>query len=298
MKRIVLLIVMLMGVVTVAQERIPRLIPRDYNNVPAAVPVWYDTTTGTYKYYQDNSASILDALSSGVPVSYDTVSASPVSSSQAYGSWEYKNYAVKFNIMLANKNGYSVRFSDGNYYAINRVDNDIDVELARFSYTASEGDLVRVERTISGIFTLWINGIKLGSCTDNTYDLSETIVSHMEYVTNLTMTPLRTRDLVEDNVKLTYALLGSTNSYSQFITSTSAAVGEVDFGFETQSVTFINDGVTTDTLYVSTSNTFPATNTIVRLGGEGFTKRMKTNKLYFKVGNVPLAGKKIRIEGY
>lgn len=231
-------------------------------------------------------------------VSVDMVSASPVSSSQAYGSWEYKNYAVKFNIMLANKNGYSVQFKDGDYYAINRVDNDIDVELARFSYTASEGDLVRVERTISGIFTLWINGIKLGSCTDNTYDLSETIVSHMEYVTNLTMTPLRLRDVVEDNVKLTYALLGSTNSYSQFITSTSAAVGEVDFGFETQSVTFINDGVTTDTLYVSTSNTFPATNTIVRLGGEGFTKRMKTNKLYFKVGNVPLAGKKIRIEGY
>ena len=67
MKRIVLLIVMLMGVVTVAQERIPRLIPRDYNNVPAAVPVWYDTTTGTYKYYQDNSASMLDALSGLYP---------------------------------------------------------------------------------------------------------------------------------------------------------------------------------------------------------------------------------------
>ncbi len=90
----------------------------------------------------------------------------------------------------------------------------------------------------------------------------------------------------------------SSNSYGVLRTTTGTTIDSVAFGFDTQTITFINDGTTSDTLYVSTSSNFPATNVMVRLGGEGFTKRMKTNKLYFKVGNVPLAGKKIRIEGY
>jgi len=102
---------------------------------------------------------------------------------------------------------------------------------------------------------------------------------------------------VKDSLLIT-ATESSTNSYSQFITATSAKVDTVNFGFDTRTVTFINDGATTDTLYVSTSNTFPVTNTIVRFGGEGFTKKMKVSTLYYKVGNVPLANKKIRIEGY
>lgn len=90
----------------------------------------------------------------------------------------------------------------------------------------------------------------------------------------------------------------SSNSYGVLRTTTGTTIDSVAFGFDTQTITFINDGTTSDTLYVSTSSNFPATNVMVRLGGEGFTKRMKTNKLYFKVGNVPLADKKIRIEGY
>jgi len=238
----------------------------------------------------------------------NTVDEDGVVNTQIYGTWEG-------NLINPHDEEYSVFFEsalavDGfPHYVLDFVDSDDKIVFKYFTGEVSYDVIfeapypgIRMEsfRLQKGLneWRLWVDSIYLGSFVNDAIQYIGKVYPINITIANLTMTPLRTRDLVEDNVKLTYDLLGSTNSYSQFITSTSAAVGEVDFGFETQSVTFINDGVTTDTLYVSTSNTFPATNTIVRFGGEGFTKRMKTNKLYFKVGNVPLAGKKIRIEGY
>lgn len=87
----------------------------------------------------------------------------------------------------------------------------------------------------------------------------------------------------------------STNNYAKEHTTVAAADSAV-FGFTTKYVTFINDGATTDTLYVSSDPLFPATNTIKRVGSEGFTKPYGVTKLYFKVGATPQASKKIRIE--
>ena len=92
-------------------------------------------------------------------------------------------------------------------------------------------------------------------------------------------------------------IISSTNSYSVPSFSTVGTVKDsVVFGFTTKSVFFMNDGIATDTLFVSSSASFPSTNTIRRNGGEGFTKYWGVTKLYFKVGTTPLASKKLRIE--
>lgn len=90
-------------------------------------------------------------------------------------------------------------------------------------------------------------------------------------------------------------ITSSTNNYAEEHT-TVAAADSVVFGFTTKYVTFVNDATTSDTLYVSPSPSFPATNTIKRIGGEGFTKPYGVTKLYFKVGATPQASKIIRIE--
>lgn len=100
----------------------------------------------------------------------------------------------------------------------------------------------------------------------------------------------------QTNGTQTTMITGSPNNYATWFSTVGTVKDSVQFGFTTRSVTFINDGVLTDTLFVSTSNSFPSTNTIKRLGGEGFTKQWATTKLYFKVGTTPLASKKIRIE--
>ncbi|MCL4419867.1 hypothetical protein M1146_07305 [Patescibacteria group bacterium] len=100
----------------------------------------------------------------------------------------------------------------------------------------------------------------------------------------------------QTNGTQTTMITGSPNNYATWFSTVGTVKDSVQFGFTTRSVTFINDGVLTDTLFVSTSNSFPSTNTIKRLGGEGFTKQWATTKLYFKVGTTPLASKKIRVE--
>jgi hypothetical protein len=91
-------------------------------------------------------------------------------------------------------------------------------------------------------------------------------------------------------------LTPSTNSYSVWFSTAGTVKDSVSWGFTSKSVTFINDNTSTDTLFVSTSASFPSTNTVKRLGGEGFTKRWSTTKLYFKVGAIPAASKKLRVE--
>ena len=88
----------------------------------------------------------------------------------------------------------------------------------------------------------------------------------------------------------------TNNSYAQNFTTTGTTIVSVVFSFTPHSITFINDGVPTDSLFVSSNKTFPSTNKITRLGGEGFTKSWAFTKLYFKVGTTPLVSKKIRIE--
>jgi hypothetical protein len=90
--------------------------------------------------------------------------------------------------------------------------------------------------------------------------------------------------------------LGSSNSYAAWPSTTGTTIDSVSFSFTPKSITFINDETITDTLFVSSSSSFPTANTIRRLGGEGFTKLWSTSKLYYKVGTTPAASKKIRIE--
>lgn len=101
---------------------------------------------------------------------------------------------------------------------------------------------------------------------------------------------------VQTNGTQTTMLTGSPNSYSVWFSTAGTVKDSVVYGFTTRSVTFINDGISTDTLFVSPTSTFPSTNTIKRLGGEGFTKQWAVTKLYFKVATTPVASKKIRIE--
>lgn len=90
--------------------------------------------------------------------------------------------------------------------------------------------------------------------------------------------------------------LGSSNSYAAWPSTTGTTIDSVSFSFTPKSITFINDGASTDTLFVSSSSSFPTANTIRRLGGEGFTKFWAVTKLYYKVGTTPAASKKIRVE--
>jgi hypothetical protein len=95
---------------------------------------------------------------------------------------------------------------------------------------------------------------------------------------------------------ITITIGATSNNYGTSFTTTGTTIDSVSFGFTTQSVTFINDGISTDTLFISPVKTFPSTNRIKRMGGEGLTKQWAVSKLYFKVGTTPLASKKIRIE--
>ena len=89
---------------------------------------------------------------------------------------------------------------------------------------------------------------------------------------------------------------GSPNHYGTIFTTAGTNPDSISFAFTTRSITFINDGVSTDTLFVSSSKTFPTTNRDARTGGEGLTKSWALTKVYFKVGTTPLASKKIRVE--
>ena len=91
--------------------------------------------------------------------------------------------------------------------------------------------------------------------------------------------------------------LSTSNSYAQIFTTTGTTIDSVSFNFTPHKITIINDGVVTDSLFISSSKTFPTTNKVLRLGGEGLTKDWAFTKLYFKVGTTPLPSKKIRIEG-
>lgn len=104
-----------------------------------------------------------------------------------------------------------------------------------------------------------------------------------------------TKDSIAVLNNLLRELKASSNSYGEEHT-TVAALDSVVFGFNTKIITFINDATSSDTLYVSTNSSFPMTNTIKRIGGEGFTKEWNTSKLYFKIGYTPQASKVIRIE--
>ena len=89
---------------------------------------------------------------------------------------------------------------------------------------------------------------------------------------------------------------GSSNSYARWLSTTGTTVDTVVFGFTPKSVTVINDNSSTDTLFVSSSGSFPSTNTIKRLGGEGFAKYWATDTIFVKVATTPAASKKLRIE--
>jgi hypothetical protein len=102
-----------------------------------------------------------------------------------------------------------------------------------------------------------------------------------------------------DSTKLTALitnLSATTNTYGANFSTTGTTVDSVSFGFTPHSITFINDGVPTDSLFISPSITFSSTKKITRIGGEGLTKSWAYTKLYFKVGTTPLPSKKIRIE--
>jgi hypothetical protein len=100
----------------------------------------------------------------------------------------------------------------------------------------------------------------------------------------------------QTNGAQTTMITGSPNSYGTFFTTAGTNSDSVSFGFTTRSITFINDNTYTDTLFISPVKTFPITNRWKRMGGEGLTKSWAGTKLYFKVGTVPAASKKIRIE--
>lgn len=88
----------------------------------------------------------------------------------------------------------------------------------------------------------------------------------------------------------------SSNFYAAWDTTTGTTVDTLVFGFTAISVTIINDATTLDTLMISNSVSFPATSTIYRLGGEGFTKAWSIDTLYIKSGANADASKAFRIE--
>ena len=91
-------------------------------------------------------------------------------------------------------------------------------------------------------------------------------------------------------------LNSSSNSYGTVFTTAGTNPDSIIFGFTPKTITVINDGVSTDSLFVSAVKTFPSTNRLTRTGGEGFSKAWAVTKIYFKVGTTPLASKKIRVE--
>jgi hypothetical protein len=97
-------------------------------------------------------------------------------------------------------------------------------------------------------------------------------------------------------VKTNELLLTSANSYSEWLSTKGTTVDTVTFGFNTRIITAVNDGTSSDTLYISSDASFPSKNTIKRVGGEAFTKLWREDILYLKVGYIPIASKKIRIE--
>ena len=100
----------------------------------------------------------------------------------------------------------------------------------------------------------------------------------------------------ETNQAYRNAFVGSLNSYARWLSTTGTTVDTVVFGFTPKSVTVINDNSSTDTLFVSSSGSFPSTNTVKRLGGEGFAKYWATDTIFVKVATTPAASKKLRIE--
>ncbi len=101
---------------------------------------------------------------------------------------------------------------------------------------------------------------------------------------------------VTDVLGATAANQVSVNQLGGIYTTTGTTIDSISTTFTPIRWTFINEGVSTDSLIVSSDRTFPSGKRTIRLGGEGFTKLWAVTKLYYKVGTTPLASKKIRIE--
>lgn len=76
----------------------------------------------------------------------------------------------------------------------------------------------------------------------------------------------------------------------------SAEVDSVVFGFTSANITIINDAAATDTMFISLSSAFTDSATFVRTGGEGMSVPLTVDKIYYKFGSTPTAGKPSRIE--
>ena len=120
------------------------------------------------------------------------------------------------------------------------------------------------------------------------------------YSTSTNQAKLYTKDSMmvanQTNGNQVIQLNSSSNSYGAVFTTAGTNPDSIIFGFTPKTITVINDGVSTDSLFVSAVKTFPSTNRLTRTGGEGFSKAWAVTKIYFKVGTTPLASKKIRVE--
>ena len=100
-----------------------------------------------------------------------------------------------------------------------------------------------------------------------------------------------------DNVFVVNLKSSSPNLYTLYDT-TGAALDSASFGFTSFKIFIYNDAVNgaADTLYVSASKLFPAGATIKLLGSEWREIPWAVEKIYYKFGYTPTAGKILRME--
>jgi len=138
---------------------------------------------------------------------------------------------------------------------------------------------------------LLANGIKIDS-TDASLARIEGYINDLESKNDSLKAKLNDLKGYVDGIET--LLTPTTNWYAQTRT-TVAAADSVVFGFSTRYNRFTNDGVSTDTCFISTQSTFTSTTTKAFIGGETVSFYGNYPKLYIKVGTTPVAGKKIRI---
>ena len=86
-----------------------------------------------------------------------------------------------------------------------------------------------------------------------------------------------------------------TNIFTGNKTSASSR-DSINFGFDAAQITIFNDATSNDTMFVSTTTSFPAGQTFKRIGGTNLSYYINASTIYVKFGVTPTASKKYRVE--
>lgn len=212
------------------------------------------------------------------------------SSATFTGTWELvsPDYSavtvITYASHVSGTNGLSMQFSD---------DKDSADVIRTFTVSATNTTVVYtipvVGRYYRTVYTTSIDSLTV-------FDLKT--IYHSNYIP-ATNAEGEQKVILGDNSGVDIGDVGISGSPNQFTTGFAATVGTVadtlTFGFTSKEITMIDDGSITDTLYVSTSASFPSGSTYALVGDESLTIPLAATVLYVKGGDLYVISRKYRI---